>query len=58
MRSGQLFAAAVVAVTLGAAPAFAGDHKGKITWAASPEAGFAQAKKTGKAVMLFFTASW
>lgn len=48
---------AVVAAAMFAAPAAHADHKGKISWM-NPEKGFAEAKKTGKPMMLFFSASW
>jgi thiol:disulfide interchange protein len=42
-----------------AAPAaHAGDHKGKVAWAADPTQGFAQARREGKPIMIFFTADW
>lgn len=48
---------AVAAVAMFAAPAAHADHKGKVSWV-TPDNGFAQAKKSGKAMMLFFSASW
>lgn len=41
-----------------AAPEARADHKGKIPWVEDVEAGFKQAKATGKPIMLFFTADW
>jgi hypothetical protein len=49
--------AALLGVTAVDAQA-AGSHKGKITWAADPTAGFAQARREGKPIMIFFTADW
>ncbi|MDF1660421.1 MAG: hypothetical protein P1V97_01530 [Planctomycetota bacterium] len=49
--------AAVAAIAMFAAPAAHADHKGKISWE-TPEKGFEKAKKSGKPIMLFFSASW
>lgn len=52
-------AMATVALIGAAAPAaHAGDHKGKVAWAADPTQGFAQARREGKPIMIFFTADW
>lgn len=50
MRHLLTFAAAVAA----AGPVFAQDG-GKIAWNHDPQAAIAEAKKTGKAMMMFFT---
>jgi hypothetical protein len=50
--------ATIAATALFTAPAAFADHKGKIPWVPNPTQGFAKAKKTGKPMMLFFTASW
>jgi len=61
MKNHMLIAVATVAL-LGATALdarAAGDHKGKITnWAADPTQGFAQARREGKPIMIFFTADW
>jgi hypothetical protein len=55
MFLGLLTAAALCAV----APEARADHSGKITnWVHDPAAGFAQAHREGKPIMIFFTAEW
>jgi hypothetical protein len=49
--------ALIAAAALFTAPAAFADHKGKVPWL-TPEQGMAQAKKSGKPMMLFFSASW
>lgn len=41
-----------------AAPEARADHKGKIPWVTDPTQGFAQARRDGKPIMIFFTADW
>jgi len=51
--------AALTALALFAAPvAAAGDHEGKVPWVKNTQEGFAKAKRSGAAMMLFFTAGW
>ncbi len=51
-----LWAAATVAVLAGVTPAMA-DHVGNVPWV-EPEQGFAQARRTGKPILIVFSASW
>ncbi|MCO5166911.1 MAG: thioredoxin family protein [Planctomycetes bacterium] len=54
----SLVAAAALAL-LGVSPLAQGaDHKGKVPWVTDPAQGFAQARREGKPIMLFFTAEW
>jgi ABC-type sugar transport system substrate-binding protein len=58
MMRRTLFAVALAAVMALAAPEARADHKGKIPWVTDPTQGFAQARREGKPIMIFFTADW
>jgi hypothetical protein len=55
---GALPALALAALFAVAAPEARADHKGKIPWVTDPTQGFAQARREGKPIMIFFTADW
>ena len=48
---------AVAAVALAAAPSARADHSGKVPWR-KPDAGFQEAKLSGKPIMIAFSAEW
>lgn len=50
--------AALAATAVLAAPARAGDHRGKVPWVDDPAAGQAQARREGRPALLFFSAEW
>lgn len=58
MMRRTFLALAAAAVLTVAAPDARADHKGKIPWVEDPTAGFAQARREGKPIMIFFTAEW
>ncbi|MBX3465545.1 MAG: hypothetical protein KF878_01435 [Planctomycetes bacterium] len=53
-----LVAAAALALLGGSPLALGADHKGKVSWVTDTTQGFAQARREGKPIMLFFTAEW
>lgn len=55
--SRSLAAAAVTVATVFCAEAQAG-HGGKVEFTQEIEAGFQQARRTGKPIMIYFTAEW
>ena len=54
----RIHVAVALALALVTAPEAQADHKGKISWVEDVEAGFKQAKASGKPIMLYFTADW
>lgn len=58
MRNALVAVAAVALLGAAAPVARAGDHKGKVPWVTDPAQGFAQARREGKPVLLFFSAEW
>lgn len=54
----KIFAAALtLGLFTGLSPARA-DHYGKVKWVKDVQTGFLTAKKSGKPMMLFFSAAW
>lgn len=58
-RPALMIVAALLFVGAGAArPAGAQDHIGNISGWEDPEEGFARARREGRPILLFFSASW
>jgi hypothetical protein len=55
MRTGMTATLAALALACGSASA--GDH-GKIQWGSSHDKALAEAKESGKAIVIYFTADW
>lgn len=59
MKKRLFLALAISTVMTVAAPEAEAAHTGKITnWVMNPDEGFAQARREGKPIMIFFTADW
>ena len=54
----RLFIALPALLMLGAAAAPVEDHGGKIDWVRDTRIGLSRAKVEGRAMMLYFTATW